>query len=418
MHPNSNTGRKLSADRLNFIQLAETAELGEISRAKLLSLALKLPLMGLIKAKEAHLLAALIQSASQDQFKHGQKPIVFKSNATLAAELGYARPETISRMLSYLFDAGLITMKDSANYKRHSTRRIGKTIIDGFGIDLRVFVARYDELIMQVKELQLERQKQLTAVRQYRAVVRHWKNALACTYHLPAAFIHTQTSHFERVARIIAKSAMATTDYLERAANIIHRLTERLFDVTHENIYVFRSKKSCSHDQTVMHIDNTTPENSFCNSNQIWCSPNGSQPELSKTGYASKRAYERSQAEKIAQNKAEPEQQTQIIDLNLLLKAVPFVREMLPNNPSWPDLIAMSENMAGICGVSNYARNRAEKILPPQLIAAALAVTLQKYSEDLVKSPAGYFVGMINKAENNELRLNNSIFALAALNVA
>ncbi|MBX8803263.1 hypothetical protein HBA92_21285 [Ochrobactrum sp. MR28] len=418
MYPNYTAGRKLSADRLNYIQLAETAELGQISRFKLLDLAIRLPLLGIIRAKEATLLAALIQSATHEQFKDGQKPIVFKSNATLAAELGYARPETISRMLSCLYDAGLITMKDSPNYKRHSTRHVGQNIIDGFGIDLRVLVARYFELAQQVKDMQILRSQHQAAVRSYRAALRQWKNALPCSQHLPASFLQAQEAHCAKVMRIIGKSAYATTDYLERAAAILHRLTERLFSVKHENIYVFQSKKSCTNAQTVMHIDNTNPYHFDCNSKNEWSSPNGSQQNLLEAGQASLWALEKSQPETLRLNKPKTAQQSIVIELSLLLKAVPFVREMLPQNPQWRDLVEISDAMAGFCGISQFARKRARNLLPDEMIATALAITLQKYSDETVKAPGAYFVGMLNKAETDELRLQNSIFALASAKAA
>ncbi|MDM7852949.1 plasmid replication protein RepC [Pseudochrobactrum kiredjianiae] len=417
MYPNYTAGRKLSADRLNFIQLAETAELGQVSRFKLLDLAIKLPLLGTIRAKEATLLAALIQSATHDQFKDGQKPIVFKSNATLAAELGYARPETISRMLSCLYDAGLITMKDSPNYKRHSTRHVGQNIIDGFGIDLRVLVARYFELAQQVKDMQILRSQHQAAVRSYRAALRQWKNALPCSQHLPAAYLLAQEAHCAKVMRIIGKSAYATTDYLERAAAILHRLTERLFSVKHENIYVFQSKKSCTNAQTVTHIDNTNPYNSDCISKDERSSPNGSQQNLNEAGQASLWALDKSQSETLSHDKLKSAQSL-AIDLSLVLKATPFVQDMLPENASWRDFVAITGVMAGICGISKFALARSRNLLSAELIATALAITLQKYADQTVKSPGAYFVGMLNKAENDELRLQNSVFALASAKAA
>lgn len=417
MYPNYTAGRKLSADRLNFIKLAETAELGQVSRFKLLDLAIKLPLLGTIRAKEATLLAALIQSATHDQFKDGQKPIVFKSNATLAAELGYARPETISRMLSCLYDAGLITMKDSPNYKRHSTRHVGQNIIDGFGIDLRVLVARYFELAQQVKDMQILRSQHQAAVRSYRAALRQLKNALPCSQHLPAAFLQAQEAHCAKVMRIIGKSAYATTDYLERATTILHRLTERLFSVKHENIYVFQSKKSCTNAQTITHIDNTNPYNLNCISKDERSSPNGSQQNLNEAGQASLWALDKIQSETLSHNKLKSAQSL-AIDLSLVLKATPFVQDMLPENASWRDLVAITGAMAGICGISKFALARSRNLLSAELIATALAITLQKYANQAVKSPGAYFVGMLNKAENDELRLQNSVFALASAKAA
>lgn len=403
----------MSADRLSYLKLAETTELGLVSRFKLLDLIIKLPLIKIIRAKEAVLLAALVQSARHDQFKANQKPIVFKSNATLAAELGYARPETISRMLSRLFDAGLITMKDSPNYKRHSCRHSGATQIDGFGIDLRVLVARYSELSQHIKDVQLERQLHQAAVRTYRSTLRQWKCALACGQGRTEKFIHIQMSRCAKVMSIIGKSANATTIALERASAIVLRLKQRLYYLPIDNNDVLQPKKACTYAQKVTHIDNTNSYNSVCSSNDERCSPNGSQQNIQEAGQASFLAYEKNNSETSLLPNSQIAKQNIMVDIAVVLKAVPFVKDMLPESMSWGDFIQLSGVMAGICGVSQFAYKRAETLLSDAALAIALAITLQKYSDQKVQTPGAYFVGMLNKAETNELHLHKTIFALA-----
>ncbi|WP_292635581.1 replication initiation protein RepC, partial [Mesorhizobium sp.] len=51
-----------------------------------------------------------------------------------------------------------------------------------------------------------------------------------------------------------------------------------------------------------------------------------------------------------------------------------------------------------------------------QQAAVAIAVTLQKYDRQEVKSPGGYLRAMTDRATAGELHLARSIFGLAARN--
>src|SRR5690606_20884350 len=107
LQPVRRVGRKQTSQRTEFRRLAQTAEIGTVTRGQLIGLAQSLPCLGLINGTEAHLLVVLINTAPADSYDKGGRPIVFKSNAALAFEIGRSEGR-VSRLLSRLFDVGLI----------------------------------------------------------------------------------------------------------------------------------------------------------------------------------------------------------------------------------------------------------------------------------------------------------------------
>jgi hypothetical protein len=81
------------------------------------------------------------------------------SNQTLGDELDIG-PNSVRRALAGLAKAGWIAFKDSTTRKRFSVRAGGETV-DAFGIDLRPFCARYDELLELSQTCQMENDQRL-----------------------------------------------------------------------------------------------------------------------------------------------------------------------------------------------------------------------------------------------------------------
>ncbi|TIU24201.1 MAG: replication protein C, partial [Mesorhizobium sp.] len=171
-------GRRVTPQRAEFRRLAQSAEVGTVTRGQLAVLAQNLPCTGLINATEAHLLVTLINTASADAFDKAGRPIIFKSNQQLAFEINRSTGR-VSRLLSSLFDAGLITMQDSGNYKRYPVRNAHGSVVDGCGIDMRILIVRYRELDELVRQAKAERAAASAALRRYRGALRNLRYALA-----------------------------------------------------------------------------------------------------------------------------------------------------------------------------------------------------------------------------------------------
>ncbi|WP_375666462.1 helix-turn-helix domain-containing protein [Bartonella sp. TT121SHDZB] len=102
--------RKLGAHHIEYRELAETAEMGSVSRGQLIGLVNKLERAGLIKETEAKLLLTLLRTASIASFEKGGVPIVFKSNYCLSKEISRSESR-VSILLSRLYDGGFVVMR-------------------------------------------------------------------------------------------------------------------------------------------------------------------------------------------------------------------------------------------------------------------------------------------------------------------
>lgn len=405
-------GRKFTPERVRYIAVAKRAQLGSVKRSELAFLAQALPCTGLVNATEAHLLMILINTAAKGAFEAEGQPIVFKSNKQLAFEVNRSESR-VSFVLSRLFDAGLVTMQDSGNYKRYSGRPVDGEVTDACGIDLRILIARFHELQERVRTARLEQAATNAALRRYRGSLRMIKAMLE-----DAAIIGNPCeSRIERITTIVGKPASAKSSTLKRAAALLEWIARRLAGVNgaaqnrHEG-----EKTRCLHAENNKHIHNTNPYQPV-DSNYEWRSANAEPHNLFEAGYASKMAYEKSQEETVAKNKQRSSPTTTMVALHDLLQAAPALQGVWGLTVrSWADLVRAIPQMAVIAGISPDARDRAVKQMGEQMAAVAIAVILQKQEMRDVHSGGGYLRAMTERAEVGELHLYRSVHALAKCN--
>ncbi|WP_375656445.1 helix-turn-helix domain-containing protein [Bartonella sp. CM120XJJH] len=257
------SGRKINAHHIEFRKLAETAEIGSVSRGQLIGLARKLERAGLIKETEGKLLLALLNTASTSSFEKGGVPIVFKSNYCLGNEI--CRSESrVSILLSSLYDCGFVVMRDSGNFKRYSVRSRSHGIITACGIDLRMLVARYHELTQKVDEVLEFQNKQKDALHCFQGLVRQIKASYAAIESTP--FTLLLFSRMQKIIHIIGRPAKASVEKLRKAIGLFEWILERfLKQKTSKTRYTYLAGK--------IHKEHTTPNyNSHCNKNE--CSDN------------------------------------------------------------------------------------------------------------------------------------------------
>jgi len=230
-----------------------------VTRAQLAVLAQSLTCTGLINGTESHLFVALINMAPAESFDKSGRPIVFKSNQQLAFEIGRSVGR-VSRMLSRLFDAGLVTMQDSGNYKRYPIRNGDGEITDGCGIDLCILIVRYAELDELVRQVRAQRKAADAALRRYRGALRHARYALSAAAELSGQVLNRIGTRIERVSDFIGAAGKASSGTLRRATTILEWLVERLMQVPRPlSAEVSETKNmTCPNVENGMHIKITT----------------------------------------------------------------------------------------------------------------------------------------------------------------
>ncbi|MDW9378156.1 replication protein C [Sinorhizobium meliloti] len=408
-------GRRITPQRAHYRRLAESADIGTVTRAQLAVLAQSLTCTGLINGTESHLLVALINTAPAESFDKSGRPIIFKSNQQLAFEIGRSVGR-VSRMLSRLFDAGLITMQDSGNYKRYPIRNVDGEITDGCGIDLRILIVRYAELDELVRQVRAKKKAADAALRRYRGALRNARYALSTAAELSAQVLDRIASRIERVSDFVGAAGKASSGMLRRATAILEWLVERLMRLPRRSAEVPETKNmTCPHVENGMHIQITTPH-PFDDSSEERRSANAEQPNSLKAGSASKWAFEESLGRRRSEINQPRRLPQAMVALQDVVRAVPALKTYGFAPTSWADLARAVPLMCRFAGISEDSRARAVEQMGEQQAAVAVAVTLEKYDRQEVSSPGGYLRAMTDRAAAGELYLARSVFGLAARN--
>ncbi|WDZ82057.1 plasmid replication protein RepC (plasmid) [Ensifer adhaerens] len=400
-------GRRITPQRAQFRRLAESADIGTVTRAQLAVLAQSLTCTGLINGTESHLLVALINTVPAESFDRSGRPIVFKSNQQLAFEIGRSVGR-VSRMLSSLFDAGLITMQDSGNYKRYPIRNGDGEITDGCGIDLRILILRYAELDELVRQVRAQKKAADAALRRYRGALRNARYALSAAARLSEDSLSRIGARIDRVSNIVGIAGKASSRVLRRATDLLEWLIERMMQLPRRSAEAQETQNmTCPYVENGMHKQITTPH-PFDESNQ--------ERRSAKAGSASNWAFE----ESLRRGRSEINQPRRLpqamVALQDVLRAVPALKTYGFAPSSWADLARAVPLMCRFAGISEDARARAVEQMGEQQAAVAVAVTLEKYDRQEVSSPGGYLRAMTDRAAAGELHLARSVFGLAARN--
>ncbi|MEY9323429.1 plasmid replication protein RepC [Sinorhizobium fredii] len=413
MHPRP-VGRRMTPQRAEFRRLAQSAEIGTVTRGQLAVLAQNLTCTGILNATESHLLVTLINTAPAEAFDKSGRPIIFKSNQQLAFEIGRSAGR-VSRMLASLFDAGLVTMQDSGNYKRYPVRNGDGAIVDGCGIDMRILIARYRELDQLVRQARAEKSAASAALRRYRGALRIARYALATVTSLSDRALARIHGRMERVVALVGVAAKAPSGLLRRATALLEWFVERLMQLPRRAEMMPETENStCTDVENGIHKQNTNPH-PFEDSNQKWRSADAEQLSLLEAGSASQGAYETSLGRSSSQVNGQQCQPQAVVALQDVVRAIPALKTYgftLPR--SWADLARLVPQMCRLTGISDDARRRAVDQMGEQQAAVAIAVTLQKFDRQEVNSPGGYLRAMTDRAATGELHLARSIFGLAA----
>ena len=115
------------------------------------------PLLGL-SPRMVHAVDWLFKFTMPQDWRRGARPIVWPSASLRQEALGLSltRTKAINRAL---IAAGVITMNDSANGKRHGRRDSKGRIVEAYGFDLSPIAARYAEFVQLAAKAKADRQE-------------------------------------------------------------------------------------------------------------------------------------------------------------------------------------------------------------------------------------------------------------------
>lgn len=396
----------MTPERAAFRKLAQSAKVGDVTRGQLAVLVQNLPCTGLINGTESHLLVVLINTAPADAFGRSGCPIVFKSNVQLAFEIGRS-PGRVSRMLSRLYDTGLITMQDSGNYKRYPASANGDTS-ESCGIDLRVLVARFAELTALVDHLRMEQRLRRAAIRRYRGTLRNVRQARIAT-DLTDERISLLGRRIDRISRAIGAASDISADSLRKATRLLDWIGERLM-----GILKVAEHLSTSQDSTCLRVENDmhkqiTTLNKFVRSRK-----EKTTTEAEEAWEATERAGEQSLRHLPPVRHAQTGTAKVMVALRDVLRAAPTIEECGFRPETWGDLCELMPTLCRMAGISEDARRCAIEHMGEQKAAVAVTLTFEKANRRDVNSPGGYLRALAYRAAKGELYLERSVFGLAS----
>ena len=385
--------RKMNEQRLRYLQMADNCDVGNVSRGQLIALVHQLPAAGIINTTEQSLMIALINTCDACCFDFGGRPIVFKTNAQLAFEIGRSDGR-VSRLLSHLYDLGLIVFRDSANFRRFN----GREAAGGCGIDLRILIARFGELKNIVTTAREHFQKARAMTRELAGL----RNQLRFAIDEPDVKI---SAHFSARLRQLIVADVRTAN-LSRLSRLLRLFRFALYCVFHvkrrdnmTNVYV----------KNDIHQHNTNPENIRI--------VNAAEKQKTTTHRQLSQNALENEAEKIQFYKPLADNQLDRLSGYTLSRAFPHT-QFLINQPitTVDTLVDKRSLVAKLIGCSIDALETAEKTMGLRQTAVALAVTYEKYSLGTVTSGGGYFRALTRRFVEGRLNLLGSVSALRAAN--
>lgn len=338
----------------------------------------------------------------------GSAPIVYQSVSRTALDLGVSERQ-IQKLEKALFEAGAIAWRDSGNYRRYGQRhKTTGRITYAFGVDLSPLAALRTHLEQKLEEKTLYENTWMETKRQisyYRSQIR------ACIAELreEGASANEASVYDGRYKEIavqlrtnltLEKMKQLLVFHKDLHQSVLSQMGVGAPDVPHGRSCPTSGEKTpqCSpkRDKKFAHIKPTTQE-SLNKLSTISCSqPAATKPPPTVNGV-------QDQANKPIRLSA------------AVTAASDRYKAYLPlTEPNWTDFVEAAARLRSDLGISYPAWATACSTLGRNGASLCLMVTdrASLREQNQVRSPAAYFRGMLNKAEQGKLNLQRSVTGL------
>ena len=387
-HARITTSAHLDYERVAFKNDFEIQNQSELYHLSDLMLKAKM-----ISMSEFRVLTIIIKRSGFDNDIHGG--LFFARNSYIAKEAALSEESCASRLLRGLRDKGIITALDSSNCSRGE---------QNFGYSLNICHARFVEL-KQAAEGKLRDFDRIRLLR---------KKYQSCKKRIPAMLQLEQFIGFEELLLSQWEEAVElvnnTKERLKKVSASIYAdaitILQMAIDKVNKDVSetLKQEDMSCGHDNSPIHNTNTTLNSAVYCSNKM----NSANAEHSNSLNAANRG------KALEDDKDENSESTSDhVTLGMVFTACPSLKDTHGNyTKNWGDFIKHNETLRLYLGISPSLMQRAQKVLPAEFLGVAMAIVLQKTTDNEVSSPGGYFKGMIDKAHNGDLHLAPTIHGL------
>lgn len=414
---NLNSGlRRTSPESLTAQQYARQYQEPEtklVSRVAALKVAkLAAAAMGLKSSKIALIDQLFACSKPADWSNPSMAPIVWPSNARLAARMGIGI-STMKHHLNGLVKAGLIAYSDGPTYQRRGRRDEQGNIIEGYGIDLSPIAVRFAELTELVeaadyaaREWKRHSYRRTVLRKEVQSLVSSaTQQALAGPWgHAQARLDVIRERRPEDLEELMGQVAVLQ----ELQSQLESTYDEAILDINfHTTVAKFRplqttapypdSDSSRTNSRVALTHDSTPHKNAFGKTALE------DKPEQAANSVQTQNAFLQVMEEDI-----------QYLSLPLVRDACPKLEDVSPGIfDSWSTLRESGHNLCVATGINPQVWQDAQHTLGPDLAVAAVAVTVQKADLGLVENPGAYLRTLVKRGRTGELHISRSLFAMA-----
>jgi replication initiation protein RepC len=346
------------------------------------------------------LVALLVRWTRPCDWERGSRPIAWPSARMQQEFLGLS-PARVKHLNRMLFEAGIFVIRDNEQGKRYGRRdpATGR-IVEAYGFDLSPLALRYDEFIRIAAAAKVERQRMKALRRRAtlaRRAIRQAGDELVVQGQLPENW--AQLDH--DVAELALAGRRATTS--EELGLVVKALERRKAEAEERVRELIKAVE-------------TNPEG-LENEPHQYTSTTLTPVDPSDTVIAqqgSSRGGKTDPLSSPSERRDNPERH-----LNLkpgqLVELAPRLGSYLrrsPDQPAWPEIVDAAEWLSGELGVSRTLWAHACGVMGRGLAAVALAFVTTRPEGHFTSGPAGYFAGMVKKAEKGELHLDRTLWKL------
>jgi replication initiation protein RepC len=373
-----------------------------------------------LKAGDILLLDTLGAFTQPQDWKQGQRPIVWPSNSYLMDRTGFSL-SALKRHARRLAEAGVIAFRDSPNGKRWGRRKSDGTIVEAYGFDLSPLAARVEEYEQLHFEIQAERKlsqllrRQITVARR---MIRARIDA-AISGALQGPWLPLTCVFEGLLARLPRRNT--TTETLEVLLNQFKQLqgtVERAYvkatsaELCAENILDVEAEVAAK--TSKMNPKGVISEPHIQTTNQL-ISVLSSCPEKDKAAdNLPKARLEEDDDSELKGRLTKDDNNKAALDTPMIMQACPefaaWARNLGKSLRNWGDLHRVAGQLRPMIGVPQRTWDVAQDWLGKQVATAALALVFEKYCTGEVASPGGYLRGMVKKGRAGELHLERSFY--------
>jgi replication initiation protein RepC len=355
------------------------------------------PYLG-IAPRLVHALDWLFRFTQPQDWEQGSRPVVWPS-ASMQQEALSLSPTQVKRLNRSLIELGLVTMKDSPNGKRYGKRhpQTGR-IVEAYGFDLSPIAMRHAEFRRVADEGRAERaafgrlRRRATIARKAIAQILETVAEYAIEgeeWQTLARESHVITRALRGVERVDEMEAGVTS--LERQQTAARERLETLLGLVDSDpkgakngphIYNYKPHLNPEQDTVIAAKES---------------SGGGEGPAPSRQEPEKRKRPERGMEEGIAPDE--------------LLRFAPELQSHLRGRrPTWSNIIDAADELREDFGISKSLWGEACGTMGRHRAAVAIAIVSAKEPGHL-RSPGGYFRGMVAKDKAQELYLDRTIWA-------